>query len=190
MKRKAKVLCKCIWQRDRDGFCHWRFGARVVDNPSWKKFYHGEWKCGPDVVTTKKPRPTKWPVTTIPPVTQKVAQSNFRIPRGLICRDQAQSWNIFRFFWWKNLTPFFWGSESRPSGSLYKILSPLIFFERRASVILKRWSLETCQHSSFFNYWTYLLNNIFDLENSCFINSKDNFVNNWNNSNALQFLNS
>lgn len=93
MKRKAKILCKCIWQRDRDGKCHWRFGARVVDNPTWPKFYHGGWSCGPDVITTKAPKPTglaktpKTAMTTTRPIT--IPQENFRIPRGLICRDQG-----------------------------------------------------------------------------------------------------
>lgn len=86
MKRKAKVICKCIWNRDRDGWCHWRFGARVVDNPKWTKFYHGGWKCGPDPQAKPPKNPKPKPTTTMATL---ATPSPFRIPSGLMCKDQG-----------------------------------------------------------------------------------------------------
>lgn len=87
MKRRASLQCKCIWQRDRDGWCHWRLGARVVDNPNWTRFYHGEWTCGPD----PRPKPSKNPlnVQTTTAVATLPTTSPHRIPKGLFCKDQG-----------------------------------------------------------------------------------------------------
>ena len=88
MKRKVKVFCKCIWGRDKDGFCHWRYGARVVDNPDWTKFFYGQWSCGETLKPTKPPKGHKKQIstTTASETTTSVDDTKvYRIPQKLVC---------------------------------------------------------------------------------------------------------
>ncbi|CBY13096.1 unnamed protein product [Oikopleura dioica] len=87
MKRKVKVYCKCIWGRDKDGFCHWRYGARVVDNPDWTKFLYSKWSCGASLKPTKAPKNNKKTTTTTQMTTTTTPDQTkvYRIPQKLVC---------------------------------------------------------------------------------------------------------